>query len=490
MSCMSCSLSDAACACMVLWPRCPDLYALSAATMYSGCCPPTRGTGIVRIRVMVAGDTVAAHAGDGLHPSLRGISCRVRRRRERECKARCRGANQHRTFHPFPVLMASRRVIIVSAPQFSVGACRCDAKTRAQYTYSKSAHQQWVRVACLTVSVPFAASSEKESGMAETKDTRAALPEPMPTNFIRQAIDADIVAGKVPDRVVTRFPPEPNGYLHIGHAKSICLNFGIARDYPGAMCRLRFDDTNPTKERVDFMDEIQADVRWLGFDWGDRTRHASDYFEPLYDYAVRLIESGHAYVCSLGPEEIRAYRGTLTEPGRDSPHRSRSVAENLDLFARMRDGEFEGRDPCAAREDRHGVSEHEPSGSGDLSNREHAASPYRPGLVRLSHVRFRAGALGCHRGSHPFAVHSRVRGPSPSLRVVPRYAEDSVSAASNRVRSAEPDAYGDEQALPHPVGRRRIRRWLGRSPHAHHRRECGGEGSLPTPCAISANGWV
>ena len=177
--------------------------------------------------------------------------------------------------------------------------------------------------------------------MAETKDTRAALPEPMPTNFIRQAIDADIAAGKIPGTVVTRFPPEPNGYLHIGHAKSICLNFGIARDYPGAVCRLRFDDTNPTKERVDFMEEIRADVRWLGFDWGDRTRHASDYFEPLYDYAVRLIESGNAYVCSLGPEEIRAYRGTLTEPGRDSPHRSRSVADNLDLFARMRGGEFE-----------------------------------------------------------------------------------------------------------------------------------------------------
>ena len=177
--------------------------------------------------------------------------------------------------------------------------------------------------------------------MAETKDTRAALPEPMPTNFIRQAIDADIAAGKVPGRVVTRFPPEPNGYLHIGHAKSICLNFGIARDYPGGVCRLRFDDTNPTKERVDFMEEIRADVRWLGFDWGDRTRHASDYFEPLCDYAVRLIESGNAYVCSLGPEEIRAYRGTLVEPGRDSPHRSRSVADNLDLFARMRGGEFE-----------------------------------------------------------------------------------------------------------------------------------------------------
>ena len=177
--------------------------------------------------------------------------------------------------------------------------------------------------------------------MAETKVTRAASSDPMPTNFIRQAIDADIVAGKVPSRVVTRFPPEPNGYLHIGHAKSICLNFGIARDYPGAVCRLRFDDTNPTKERVDFMEEIQTDVRWLGFDWDDRTRHASDYFEPLYEFAVRLIESGNAYVCSLGPEETRAFRGTLTEPGRDSPYRSRSVDENLDLFARMRDGAFE-----------------------------------------------------------------------------------------------------------------------------------------------------
>ena len=177
--------------------------------------------------------------------------------------------------------------------------------------------------------------------MAETKDTRAAPPDVTPANFIRQAIDADVAAGKVPAAVVTRFPPEPNGYLHIGHAKSICLNFGIARDYPRAVCRLRFDDTNPTKERVDFMEEIQADVRWLGFDWGDRPRHASDYFEPLRDFAVRLIESGNAYVCSLRPEEIRAWRGTLTEPGRDSPYRSRCVEENLALFARMRDGEFE-----------------------------------------------------------------------------------------------------------------------------------------------------
>ena len=176
--------------------------------------------------------------------------------------------------------------------------------------------------------------------MADTSGTRAAV-DAAPVNFIRQAIDADLAAGKVAGGVVTRFPPEPNGYLHIGHAKSICLNFGIARDYPEAVCRLRFDDTNPTKERVDFMEGIQADVRWLGFDWAGRPRHASDYFEPLYEYAVRLIESGDAYVCSLGPEETRAWRGTLTEPGRDSPWRSRPVEENLDLFARMRDGEFE-----------------------------------------------------------------------------------------------------------------------------------------------------
>ena len=162
-----------------------------------------------------------------------------------------------------------------------------------------------------------------------------------PVNFIRHAIDADIQAGKVPGGVVTRFPPEPNGYLHIGHAKSICLNFGIANDYPRGVCRLRFDDTNPTKERVDFMDEIQADVRWLGFGLDEGIRHASDYFEPLFQYAVRLIESGNAYVCSLSHEQIRIHRGTLTEPGRDSPYRPRPVAENLDLFRRMRDGEFE-----------------------------------------------------------------------------------------------------------------------------------------------------
>ena len=263
--------------------------------------------------------------------------------------------------------------------------------------------------------------------MAETKDTRSASPCARLTNFIRQAIDADIDAGKVPNGVVTRFPPEPNGYLHIGHAKSICLNFGIARDYPEAVCRLRFDDTNPTKERVDFMEEIQADVRWLGFGWGDRVRHASDYFEPLFTYAVRLIESGQAYVCSLGPEAIRAYRGTLTEPGRASPYRSRPVEESLDLFARMRDGEFEeGAHVLRAKIDM-AAPNMNLRDSGDLPHLAHTASADRRRLARLPDVRLRAGAVRCDRRGHPFAVHARVRRSSPALRVVPRDARDSVS---------------------------------------------------------------
>lgn len=160
-----------------------------------------------------------------------------------------------------------------------------------------------------------------------------------PGNFIRQIIEADVKANKQGGRVATRFPPEPNGYLHIGHAKSICLNFGIAEDY-GGTCNLRFDDTNPHKENIEFIVAIKEDVRWLGYDWQDRLYFASDYFQRLYDYARELIRKGKAYVCDLGPEEIRAFRGTLTEPGRDSPYRNRCVEENLDLFARMRAGEF------------------------------------------------------------------------------------------------------------------------------------------------------
>ncbi len=158
-------------------------------------------------------------------------------------------------------------------------------------------------------------------------------------NFIRHIVAEDLQAGKNDGKVMTRFPPEPNGYLHIGHAKSICLNFGIAQEF-GGLCNLRFDDTNPTKEEIEYVESIQADVRWLGFDWADRLYFASDYFEPLYQYAVHLIKTGQAYVCDLSPGEIRDYRGTLTQPGKDSPFRTRSVEENLDLFERMRAGEF------------------------------------------------------------------------------------------------------------------------------------------------------
>ncbi len=160
-----------------------------------------------------------------------------------------------------------------------------------------------------------------------------------PTNFIRQIIDEDLRNGKNDGRVVTRFPPEPNGYLHIGHAKAICLNFGIAEDYAGH-CTLRFDDTNPVKENLEYVESIKEDIRWLGYDWGDRLRHASDYFEQLYEWAEGLVRDGKAYVDSSSADEIRAYRGTLTEPGRESPYRNRSVDENLDLLARMRAGEF------------------------------------------------------------------------------------------------------------------------------------------------------
>ncbi len=166
------------------------------------------------------------------------------------------------------------------------------------------------------------------------------MSDSQPKDFIRQIISEDIANGKNVGHVVTRFPPEPNGYLHVGHAKSICLNFGVADEFKGKTF-LRFDDTNPGREREEYVRAIEEDVHWLGFDWEDRLTHASDYFDQLYESAVRLIEKGRAYVDSLSAEEIRAYRGTLTEPGKDSPHRDRSVEENLDLFRRMRDGEFE-----------------------------------------------------------------------------------------------------------------------------------------------------
>lgn len=163
--------------------------------------------------------------------------------------------------------------------------------------------------------------------------------EEVKTNFIYQEIDKDLAQGKNGGKILTRFPPEPNGYLHIGHAKSICLNFGIAKHYKAA-CNLRFDDTNPTKEEVEYVDSIQEDIRWLGFEWEGEPKYASDYFEQLYQWAVLLIKKGKAYVCELNAEQIAAQKGTPTTPGQDSPFRNRSVEENLDLFERMRKGEF------------------------------------------------------------------------------------------------------------------------------------------------------
>ncbi|HJZ70826.1 MAG TPA: glutamine--tRNA ligase/YqeY domain fusion protein [Vicinamibacterales bacterium] len=173
---------------------------------------------------------------------------------------------------------------------------------------------------------------------AATAPPGSSKPDEGPVDFIRAIVDDDVASGKHHGRVATRFPPEPNGYLHIGHAKSICLNFGVAEEH-GGTCNLRFDDTNPTKEDVEYVDAIKEDVRWLGFSWNAEL-YASDYFEQLYQFAVALIDRGKAYVDSLGADQIRAYRGTLTDPGKNSPYRDRSVAENLDLFARMRAGEF------------------------------------------------------------------------------------------------------------------------------------------------------
>jgi glutaminyl-tRNA synthetase len=193
---------------------------------------------------------------------------------------------------------------------------------------------------------------------------------PEPKDFIRQIISDDIESGKYDGNVVTRFPPEPNGFLHVGHAKSICLNFGVAEEN-GGKTFLRFDDTNPGKERKEYVDAIKEDVRWLGFDWEDRLTHASDYFDQLYEAAEKLIEMGKAYVDSLSAEKIREYRGSFTDPGKDSPFRERSVEENLDLFRRMRDGEFaDGEHVLRARID---------MGSDNMNMRD-------PPLYRIRHV--------------------------------------------------------------------------------------------------------
>ncbi|MFC1844147.1 glutamine--tRNA ligase/YqeY domain fusion protein [Thermodesulfobacteriota bacterium] len=208
------------------------------------------------------------------------------------------------------------------------------------------------------------------------------------SNFIAAIIDADIKANKNDGKVMTRFPPEPNGYLHIGHAKSICLNFGLAEDFNG-LCNLRFDDTNPIKEEQEYIDSIMEDVRWLGFDWQDHLYFSSDYFEKFYEFAILLIKKGKAYVDSLSADEIREFRGTLTEPGKESPYRDRSIEENLDLFERMRNGEFpEGKYVLRAKVD---------MSSGNLNMRD-------PVLYRILHAsHHRTGITWCIYPMYDFA---------------------------------------------------------------------------------------
>ncbi len=220
----------------------------------------------------------------------------------------------------------------------------------------------------------------------ETKTTESDSSQPI--NFIRAIIAEDIRAKKYESRVNTRFPPEPNGYLHIGHAKSICLNFGVAAEF-GGLCNLRFDDTNPTREEVEYVEAIQEDVRWLGFDWDNRLHYASDYFEQLYQFAVQLIRKGKAYVCDLSPREMKDYRGTLTEPGRESPYRNRTAEENLNLFERMKEGEF----PDGSRTLRAKID----MTSGNINMRD-------PVIYRILHaIHHRTGSKWCIYPMYDFA---------------------------------------------------------------------------------------
>ena len=248
----------------------------------------------------------------------------------------------------------------------------------------------------------------------------------IPTDFIRQIVDEDIRINKYEGRVHTRFPPEPNGYLHIGHATSICLNFGIAADL-GGLCNLRFDDTNPIGETIEYVESIKEDIRWLGFDWENRELYASDYFEQLYEYAVKLIKKGVAYVCDLSSDEIREYRGTLTEPGTNSPYRSRTVEENLDLFERIQAGEF----PDGSRTLRAKIN----MASSNLNMRD----PVMYRILRATH--FRQGNKWCI-----YPMYDFTHGQSDSIERVTH------SLCSQEFEDHRPlyDWYLDELEIYHP----------------------------------------
>ncbi len=285
-----------------------------------------------------------------------------------------------------------------------------------------------------------------------------------PTDFIREVVANDLARGAVD--VVTRFPPEPNGYLHIGHAKAICLDFGVAEEF-GGRCNLRFDDTNPVKEDVEYVDSIKEDVRWLGFDWDDREYDASDYYERLYGFAERLIDKGLAYVDSLSADDIRRYRGTLTEPGVDSPHRERSMAENRDLFRRMRTGEF----PDGAHVLRAKIDMRAPN----INLRD-------PVLYRIRHAEHhRTGRAWCIYPMYDFAhpLSDAIEGVTHSLCTLEYEAHrplyDWCIAQRRRpfpveavpIRPPQSHLHRDEQAQAAATGGAALCHGVGRPAHAH-----------------------
>ena len=247
-------------------------------------------------------------------------------------------------------------------------------------------------------------------------------------DFIRDIITSDLASGKYKE-IVTRFPPEPNGYLHIGHAKSIALNFGIAQEFPGH-CNLRFDDTNPAREEQEYIDSIQADVKWLGFDWAGEPFYASDYFDRLYEWAEGLIQSGLAYVDDQNQHDIRANRGTLTEPGKNSPFRDRTVEENLDLFRRMKAGEHRAVRACCAPRSVW------PPATSACATPCCTASCMRiirapaPNGRSIQATTMRTASRDAIEGHHAFDLHAGVRGPPAAVRLVHRKVAGAVQAAS------------------------------------------------------------
>ena len=258
--------------------------------------------------------------------------------------------------------------------------------------------------------------------MAKPTDTDAKTPGDKPDapalNFIQDIIEEHNKTGRFGGKVHTRFPPEPNGYLHIGHAKSICLNYGLAVKYGGKF-NLRYDDTNPTTEEQEYVDSIRDDVRWLGADWEGREFYASDYFDQLYDWAEKLIREGKAYVDDLPAEEIAKYRGDI-KGGKNSPFRDRPVEENLDLFRRMKAGEFPEGSAHPAGEDRHEPPELPPARSDHVPDHAREAPPHRRQVVHLPDVRLRPRRVGLDRGHHALDLHAGVRDPPPALRLVRR----------------------------------------------------------------------